>query len=179
MEIEFTLNFWDSLSALVSILVSVFIAFWIHKLSKQLSIRERYEHELKITEEIQKFGDFRGVILADAKKYNKAEEDPFNQDYRKQGAGLYAVMPNYGIQVTLMPEEDGKIPVGLIPFEWIKFVRSHDSEDWKPIIVCDFKGVKYYKNFKSAFSEINHFYRNPNYKEGDPNFMFLTEIKPN
>lgn len=177
MEINYTLSFWDSLFALVGIIISSIVAFWIYKLSKQLSIREKYEHELKITNEIQKLRDFSEVILADAKKYHTAETDPSNQSYRKQRAEIYTVMPAYGVQVILMPSDE-RIPVGHIPFEWIKFVRSHDNEDWKPIIVCDFKGVKYYRNFKSPFSEIQHLYKNPNYKEGEPNFMFLTHIKP-
>lgn len=176
MEVNYILNFWDSLLALGSILVSSLVAFWIYKLSRQLSIREKYEHELKITEEIHKLRDFSEIILADAKKYHTAETDPANQTFRKQRAELYTIMPAYGVQVILMPNDE-KIPVGLIPFEWIKFVRSHDSEDWKPVIVCDFKGVKYFKNFKSPFKEIEHLYKNPNYKQGDPSFMFLTYNK--
>ena len=177
MEINYTLTFWDSLFALLGIIISGIVATCIYKLSKQLSIREKYEHELKITEEIQKLRDFNEIILADTKKYHQAEMDPSNLSYRKQRAELYTVIPAYGVQVILMPNDE-KIPVGLIPFEWIKFIRSHDSEDWKPIIICDFKGIKYYKNFKSPFSEIRQLYKNPNYSESEPNFMFLTHIKP-
>lgn len=176
MEINYVLNFWDSLIAFVGIIISVIISILIYRLSKQLSIREKYEYELKVTEEIHKLKDFSEVILADAKKYHKADTDPSNQSYRKQRAELYTVVPAYGIQVILMPSDE-RIPVGLIPFEWIKFIRSHDSEDWKPIIVCDFKGVKYFGNFKSPFTEIQYLYKNQNYKESDPNFMFLTHTK--
>ena len=67
-----------------------------------------------------------------------------------------------------------------MPFEWIEYIRDHDSEDNKPIIVCKFKGIKWYKNFKSPFIEINYIYKNPNYKENsDPSFMMFTHIKPN
>lgn len=77
-----------------------------------------------------------------------------------------------------MPSDEN-IPVGLVPFEWIDYVREHDSEDNKPIVVCKFKGVKWYKNFKSPFREINHIYNNPNFREGsDPDFLRYTSIKP-
>lgn len=77
-----------------------------------------------------------------------------------------------------MPNDE-KIPVGLVPFEWIEFIRDYDSEDNKPIIVCKFKGIRWYKRFKSPFKEITYIYENPDYKEKtDPDFMKFTPIKP-
>ena len=70
---------------------------------------------------------------------------------------LYTVIPEYGIQFVLMPSNED-IPVGLVPFEWIEYVRDSDNEDNKPIIVCKFKGVKWFKKFKSPFKEINYIY---------------------
>jgi hypothetical protein len=76
-----------------------------------------------------------------------------------------------------MPGDDN-IPVGLVPFEWIEYIREHDSEDNKPIIVCNFKGVKWHKKFKSPFKEINYIYENPNFNENsDPKFLKFTNIK--
>ena len=70
--------------------------------------------------------------------------------------------------------------MGLVPFEWIEYVRDHDSEDNKSIIVCKFEGIKWYKNFKSPFREINYIYKNPYYKENsDPSFTMFTTIKSN
>ncbi|HEY5367418.1 MAG TPA: hypothetical protein VIJ75_00375 [Hanamia sp.] len=174
---NYTFNFWDNIFAFISIIVSSVVAFWIYKLSKQLSAREKYQHELKITEEIRKLGSFQSIILANVKKYHTLRTDITNQTYYKQGAELYTIVQEYGVRVILMPK-DANIPVGLIPFEWIKYVRESDSEDNKPIIVCNFKGKKYFKNFKSPFKEINFFYKNPNYKKGiDPDFLYLTSIK--
>jgi len=145
--INLIFNFWDSLIALISLAVGVFIAFWIQSLSKQLSARDKFEHEKEIMKEISKMTLYQSIILADIKKYKPFRTDYSNQTYYKQGAELYTCIPEFGVQVILMPSSD-EIPVGLIPFDWIEIIREHDSEDNKPIIVCKFKGVKWYKNFK-------------------------------
>jgi hypothetical protein len=179
MEINCTFNFWDNLFAIISIVVSSLVAFWIYKLSKQLSAKEKYQHEIKITEEIRRLKNYSSVILADVSKYHPLRTDGANKTYYKQGAELYTVIPEYGVQFILMPS-DKNMPVGLVPFEWIEYVRDHDSEDNKSIIVCKFKGIKWYKEFKSPFREINYIYKNPDYKENsDPSFMMFTTIKPN
>ncbi len=173
----YTFNFWDNLFAIISIIISIILTIYVYKSSKQLSDREKYEHELKITEEIRKIKSFSSIILADVKKYHTLRTDATNQGYYKQVAELYAVLQEYGVQVILMPKDEN-IPVGLIPFEWIKYVRRNDSEDSKPIIVCDFKGIKHFKNFKSPFQEISYFYKSQSYKEGvDTDFLYLTTIK--
>ena len=178
MEINCTFNFWDNLFAIISIVVSSLVAFWIYKLSKQLSTKEKYQHEIKITEEIRKLKIYSSVILADVSKYHPLRTDSTNKTYYKQGAELYTIIPEYGVQFILMPSDEN-IPVGLVPFEWIEYVRDHDSEDNKPIIVCKFKGIKWFKNFKSPFREINYVYKNQDYKESiDPSFMMFTNIKP-
>ncbi len=177
--IDYTLNFWNSTSTFIGIVVGILIAVVSYKLKKQLTVEKKYQHEIKITEKINKLESYRSVILADVKKYNTLRTDDTNRTYYKQRAELYAVMQEYGIQFILM-SSDENIPVGLIPFEWIKYIRDSDGEDAKPIIVCDFKGVKWYKNFKSPFKEINYVYKNSNYKENfDPDFMQFTTIKPN
>jgi hypothetical protein len=178
MEINYTLNFWSELLVIISIVVSSFVAFWIYRLTKQLSAKDKYEHEVKITEEIRKLKIYASVILADVSKYHPLRTDSINRSYYKQGAELYTVIPEYGVQFILMPSDEN-IPVGLVPFEWIEYVREHDSEDNKPIVVCKFKGVKWYKNFKSPFREINRIYKNQNFREGsDPDFLIYTSIKP-
>ena len=179
MDVNCTFNFWDNLFAIISIVVSSFVAFWIYKLTKQLSAKEKYQHETEITGEIRKLKIYSSVILADVSKYHPLRTDDTNQSYYKQGAELYTIIPEYGVQFILRPS-DKNIPVGLVPFEWIEYVRDHDSEDNKPIIICKFKGIKWYKKFKSPFREINYIYKNPNYKENsDPLFMMYTTIKPN
>lgn len=178
MVIDYTLNFWSDLLAITGIAVSVFIAMYVHKLSKRLSAKEKYEHEIKIIKEIQKLKIYQSVILADVSKYHPLRTDNTNKTYYKQGAEIYTVIPEYGVQFILMPS-DSNIPAGLVPFDQIEYVRDHDSEDNKPIIACKFKGIKWYKNFKSPFKEINYIYENPNFREGsDPEFMRYTHIKP-
>ena len=54
MEINYLFNFWDNLFAIISIVVGIIITICVHKLSKQLSAKEKYQHEIKITEEIRK-----------------------------------------------------------------------------------------------------------------------------
>src|SRR3989344_295557 len=179
MEINYIFNFWDNLLGIVSIVISFLIAVWIYRLSKQLSAKEKYQHEIKITEEIRKLKIYSSVILADVSKYHPLRTDGANKTYYKQGAELYTVIPEYGVQFILMPSDEN-IPVGLVPFEWIEYVRDHDSEDNKPIIVCKFKGIKWYKKSKSPFREINYIYKNSNYEENsDPSFMMYTTVKPN
>lgn len=176
--INFCFNFWDNLFAIVGILISTLVAFWVYKLSKSLSARDRYDHEIKITKEIEKIKLYSSVILANVKKYNQLRTDTTNSTYYKQGAEIYTVIPEYGVQFILMPSDEN-IPVGLVPFEWIEYVRDHDSEDSKPIIICNFKGIKWFKNFQSPFKEINYLYENQNYSEGsDPDFLKFTTIKP-
>ncbi len=179
MEISYVFNFYDNLFVIIGLIISSFIAFWIYKLSRQLSAREKYQHELKITKEIRKIKIYSSVILADVLKYHPFRTDTTNKTYYKQSAELYMIIPEYGIQFILMPKDEN-IPVGLVPFEWIEYIRDYDSEDNKPIIVCRFKGIKLYKKFKSPFKEINYIYENPNYKEGfDPKSMMFTTEKPN
>lgn len=179
MEINCIFNFWDNLFAIISIVVSSFVTFLIYQLSKQLSAKEKYQHEIKITEEIRKLKIYSSAILADVSKYHPLRTDGANKTYYKQGAELYTVIPEYGVQFILMPSDEN-IPVGLVPFEWIEYVRDHDSEDNKSIIVCKFKGIKWYKKFRSPFREINYIYKNSNYVENsDPSFMMYTTIKPN
>lgn len=178
MEINYTFDFWSNLFAIISIVVGVIIAVWIYKLGKRLSVKEKYQHEIKITEEIKKLKIYQSIILADIAKYHPLRTDVTNKTYYKQGAELYTVIPEYGVQFILLPS-DSSIPVGLVPFEWIEYIREHDSEDSKSIIVCKFKGVKWYKKFKSPFKEINYIYENPHYEESsDPKFMKFVTKKP-
>jgi len=179
MEINYALNFWSELLAIISIAVSIFIAIYVHKLSKRLSAKERYEHEVRITNEIQKLSGRGSVVLADVKKYHPLRQDTTNATYYKQGAGLHTIVPEFGVQFVQRPDSDHDgIPIGLVPFEWIEYVRDYDSEDNKPIIVCKFNGVKWYGNFKSPFKEIDYFYKNPNFREGvEPEIMRYTHIK--
>lgn len=175
--INFIFNFWDSFIALVSLTVSIFIAIWIQSLSKQLSTRDKFEHEKEIMTEVAKMALYQSIILADVKKYKPFRTDYSNQTYYQQGAELYTCIPGVGVQVILMPISN-QIPVGLIPFDWIEIIREYDSEDNKPIIVCKFNGVKWFKNFKSPFKEIDYFYKNNNYKEGsDPKFSMYTTAR--
>lgn len=178
MVVNFELNFWDSLFAILGIIIGSFVAIWIYKLSKRLTATDKYQHEVRVTEEIQKIGFDKDVILADISKYHPLRDDGTNETYYKQGAGLHTVIPEYGVQFILAAS-DKRIPVGLVPFEWIEYVRDHDSEDNKFIIVCKFKGVKWYKDFKSPFKEMSYMFKNPHYdKNTDPIFMKFTTVEP-
>lgn len=178
MAINFEFNFWDNSLSILSILISSFVAIWIYQLSKRLTAADKYKHEVRVVEKNQSVGFDRDVILADITKYHPLRSDDRNKTYYKQGAVLYSIVPEYGVQFVLRGSDE-RIPVGLVPFGWIEYVRGYDSEDNKPIIVCKFKGVKWYKRFKSPFREISYMYRNPYYdKDTDPTFMMLTTIKP-
>lgn len=177
MSINWSLNFWDNLFAVVGMIVSLFSAFWIYRLSKQLSAEERYQHEMKITKEVRRLKIYSSAILADVSKYHPLRTDSMNKTYYKQGAELYTIVSEHGVQFILGPNDEN-IPVGLVPFEWIKYVRDCDSEDNKPIFVCEFKGIKWFRDFRSPFREINYIYKNPDYREGlDPSFRMFTTIK--
>lgn len=176
MEINWIFNFWDSLFAFLGIAIGTFVSIFLYKISNNLSEKEKWEHEKRITEEIQKYALYENVILADVSKYIPSRIDTTNKTYYKQGAELYTVIPEFGVQFILRLNDEN-IPVGIIPFEWIQYVRDYDSEDNKTIIVCKFKGIKWYKKFKSPFKEINYVYENPNYNEGaDPEFLKFTRF---
>lgn len=178
MSISFDFNFWDNLFAVLGIIIGSFVAIWIYKLSKQLTASDKYQHEMRITEKLQEIGLDKDIILADVSKYHPLRNDGTNETYYKQGAGLYTIIPEYGVQFILAAS-DKRIPVGLVPFEWIEYIRDHDSEDNKFIIVCKFKGVEWYKNFKSPFIEISYMFKNPHFSDGkDPGFMRLTTLEP-
>ncbi|MGB8816010.1 MAG: hypothetical protein WCC74_02125 [Minisyncoccia bacterium] len=162
-----------------SILVSVVIACITFHISKSLSAKDKYNHEIEISKMLRDIPIYSEVILADVSRYKPSRTDEYNKTYYKQRAELYTVIPEFGAQFILIPETIDKIPVGVIPFEWIEYIRDYDSEDNKYIIVCRFKGIKYYKGFKSPFREINSIYENKNYKEGDPKFLKYTGIKNN
>ncbi|MBP9691172.1 hypothetical protein KBD81_03785 [Candidatus Woesebacteria bacterium] len=177
--INYEFNFWDNLFAIIGTIINAGIAILIYKLSKQLSARDKYRHEVKITKEIEKIKIYSGVILSDVGKYHPLRTDLTNSDYYKQGAEIYTIIPEFGVQFILLPS-DGNIPVGLVPFEWIEYVRDYDSDDNKPIVVCRFKGMKWFKRHRSPFREINYIYHNQNYKESsDPSFLKFTTVKPN
>lgn len=178
MEINCVFNFWDNTIAIIGALVGFFSAYWIYKLSKQLSAREKYDHEIRITETIRKLKIHGSVIIADVRKYHPLRTDGTNKTYYKQGAEIYAIVPEYGVQFVLRPSDES-IPVGLVPFEWIEYIRERDSEDNKPIFVCKFKGIRWYRRFKSPFIAITYFYKNPNFRAGtDPDFMEFTPVRP-
>lgn len=96
--ISFEFNFWDNLFAIVSIFIGVLVSIWIYKLSKQLSAKDKYDHEERITKEIKEIKIYSNIILANVKKYHPLRKDPVNSTYYKQGAELYTVIPEYGIQ---------------------------------------------------------------------------------
>ena len=106
MEISYMFNFWDNLFAFIGIAVGSLVAFWIYKLSKQLSVKEKYQHEIEITEEIRKLKIYSSVILADVLKYHPLRTDATNKTYYKQGAELYTIIPEYGVQFILRPSDE-------------------------------------------------------------------------
>ena len=93
MGINYVFDLWNNLFIIVDIVVSFLVAFGIYKLSKQLSAKEKYEHEVKITEEIKKIIIYSSVILADVSKYHPLRTDCVNKTYYKQGAELYTIIP--------------------------------------------------------------------------------------
>ena len=147
----------------------------LYRKENSISESKKFEHENNITEKIRgniQFGS--SVILADVKKYSTNRNDGSNKKYTKQGAEFYNIIPKYGVQFILMPSTDEYIPVGLVPFEWIEYIRDHDSEDNKAIIGCKFNGViwykkSWYKKFKSPFIEIEKYIKNPSYTYDQPN----------
>lgn len=178
MCLDFTFNFWDSLFSTLGIIIGAFVAIRIYQLSNRLTATDKYKHEIRITERINEIGLNRDVILADTKKYHPLRDDGTNETYYKQAAGLHTIIPEYGVQFILRGSEEGVV-TGLVPFDWIEYIRDYDSEDNKCIIVCKFKGVKWHSNFKSPFTELGKLYLNPHFNErSDPYFLKYTSIKP-
>lgn len=120
-------------------------------LANKLSARSKYNHEIYISDQLNNIQKGK-IILADVKKYNAKNKNVINENYYKQACGFDHVIPAYGVVVSLRCR-DG-FEAGLIPFDWIEYVRPSDSEDSSVIVVCKFKGIKLYKNFKSPIKEI-------------------------
>lgn len=144
-----TLDQWLSM---VNICVTIIVALITYHISKKLSVQDKYNHEISISNQMQPLLG-RKVILADVKKYNPDNNDLTNESYYKQACSVLAVIPVYGVRISLRDSYGFK--EGTIPFDWIEYVRTYDSEDSVAIIVCKFHGIKWYKNFKSPIKEIN------------------------
>lgn len=166
----------DNLFEILSLVVSIFIAYHIFYLNKKISEKDKYNHELEITKKINHL-ESRSVILADVEKYNTKTDNSSNKNYCKQGASFFNIIQQYGVEFVLGGTEDDGANFGLVPFEWIEYIRNDDSEDNKHIIVCKFKGIKWYDNFKSPFKEIKKKYKNKDYKIGDPRFLEYRDFK--
>jgi poly(A) polymerase Pap1 len=167
MGIDCTINIID----LLALIVTIIIAILGSSIFKKISSKEKYDHEQEIIKKIGEDLSFgRGVILADVEKYHTKRTDDTNSSYYKQGAEFYNIVPEYGVQFILHPSDE-KIPIALVPFEWIKYIRDYDSEDNKIIIVSKFNGIKYYKNFKSPFKEIEYYKLNPSYDSSQPDIF--------
>ena len=134
-----------------NIFVTVIIAAITYCISHKLSSKNKYDHEIYVSDQLsQALG--KKVILADVRKYNSDNNDIINETYYKQSCGLERIIPVYGVVVSLRGGNNG-FDNGLIPFDWIDYIRLHDSEDTSVIMVCKFKGIKLYKNFKSPIKE--------------------------
>lgn len=143
-----TLDQWLSIG---NIFVAVIIAAITYRISHKLSSKNKYDHEIYISDRLSKILG-KKVILANVRKYNSNNDDTTNETYFKQACGLEYIIPVYGVAVSLRGGNNG-FEKGLIPFEWIEYVRPCDSEDTSAIMVCKFKGIKWHKNFKSPIRE--------------------------
>lgn len=148
----FNLDQWLNLGNLLIGLIGLGITIYIACIANKLSVREKYKHEIDISEQLKEFIG-KKVILTDVKKYNFKNIDTTNITYFKLAAELENIIPVYGIEVVLRDSKDFKL--GLIPFDWIEYVRPYDSEDSSIIIICKFKGIKWFKNLKSPIFKIN------------------------
>jgi len=146
----------DQLLNIINIIISITIAITVYCLSNRLSLKRKYDHEIFVTKEISHFLG-KKAILTDAKKYDsrkysRSQDHLSNLDYYKQACEIHYVIQRYGIEVIL--RDSNRFVTGLVPFEWIEYIAKNDSEDNSIIIVCKFKGIKWYKNFKSPIREI-------------------------
>ncbi|NTU66880.1 MAG: hypothetical protein HGB08_03045 [Candidatus Moranbacteria bacterium] len=146
----------DQMLSIVNIFVSIVIAIIVYCLSKKLSAKEVYNHEIFITKEVTPFLGRKAILTDvkkyDSKKYDRSQVHLTNKDYYKQACKIHRIVQRYGIEVEL--RDSDKFVTGLIPFEWVEYIAENDSEDTSIIIVCKFKGIKWYKNFKSPIKEI-------------------------
>lgn len=171
MKFDCTINIIDLLTFISSILLFIIGL----RISSKVSARQKFEHEKEITGYIReniKFGD--QIVLADVKKYHK--EDPYNKTYRKQLVEFHSIIQNSGIQVFYpLGGYERQLYLGLIPFDWIEYIRDNDSEDNKWIMVCKFKGSKRFsgKN-KTPFKYFYKIYKNKNYSQSDPESFKFT-----
>ncbi len=177
MKFDCTINIVDFLTLISSI--AIFIIGL--RLSSKVSAKQKFEHEKEITNYIRKNINFGSqIILADVKKYHK--DDSYNETSRKQLVEFYNIVPNSGIQVFYpLGGHEGQLYLGLIPFEWIEYIRDNDSEDNKFIMVCKFIGSKRFssKN-KKPFKYFYKIYKNKNYSSTDPQIFKFSyyENKP-
>lgn len=154
MIIDVTFNIWENSLAVLSIIISVFVSIYIYKLDKKISKREKYEHERQITEKLQQIGRGKSVILSDSKKYPNYENDRTNECFYEKGAEILGSIPGYGYEFIIELKSKDTYFIGFVPFEWIEYIREDgDGANSKPIIICKFKGERYYKRHKSPFKK--------------------------
>lgn len=172
-------NSWSNWIAIVGVVINSAVAYFIYKISYKISASSNYQKELEITKMLSELPMYKSVILTDVKKYKYPNSDENNKNYYQQGVEIYTITPAVGVNFILGPSEKGCIKTGLVPFEWIEYIRlDGDSQDTKPIIVCKFKGVKYYKKFNSPFSELYCMYVNSMYNSKiDPPWHMYTAFK--
>lgn len=154
IDFDFTFNIWENALSIIGILVGIFVSIYLYRLEKRISKKEKYDHEVKVTKQLLELGFGKSVILSDSKKYPNYEKDPTNKSFSEKGAEIYGHLPGYGCEFIIKMESKSDFLVGLVPFEWIDYIREKgDGANTKPIIVCKFKGVRYYKNHKSPFKK--------------------------
>lgn len=188
---------------ILSILLQGFIAYHIFFLSKRLSYQARLEHKEKIKEKTRDLlasiydEDLnREVYHVNINRYFKDypsnEEKLFNsyshikaeiKSTRFDGVQFFASMPR-----TVYQKSDGTLtfnkhgvevfnvyPVGLVPYEWIKYVDLEGDEyEGVPLFYSKFKGRVYWKNswrrfvpFGYPYKEIVYYRESEVYYEGN------------
>jgi hypothetical protein len=194
----------NNVVALISMLVSGFIAYHVYFLSRRLSLRDKLQHKSWIVALVEPLlaqmasGRRRKVELVNARIYPThylGENKKTRHGYPYLGAELKA--PRFdGIEffcevVTLYATSNGELTlreisgatrlpnngmaVGVIPYDWIEFIDVHGDEfSYRPQFFTRFRGRK-----KSPYKYIRYYRRSDTYHEGnDPADMQWVSFEP-
>ena len=211
--IDFIL-YWlsDNYQWTIGLILQVVIAYHVFYLSKRLSDKAKLEHKDKIKQKSEELKPGREIYLVNIKRYFK--DYPSNQEKlfsgyshikaemkatRFDGIELFCgikevyrksdgVLTLNSEQENLTQEKFKVFEVGIIPYEWIKYIDLRgDEHGFVPLFFCYFHGRRYWKMslerflpFGYPFKEIVYYRENGVYREGedpaDMKYVFIDEL---
>jgi len=182
--------------SIAGLLITAFIAYHIHYLSKSLKFSDKMSHRKSIRESVDSImsqirrGINSEVELINVNRYLR--DYPINNDDSSKGytylrvelrgktfdgVEFFSEMPRelylnnegkYTFNKTKRKAGFNAYPVGLIPYEWIEFIDlAGDEYKYVPQLYVNFKGIK-----KLPFKSVAYYRLSDHYDKGNDPIEF-------